>query len=148
VKVILILEDEPCVMKFQRATLEQRYSVIGATTGEEGLLLFIDHGCRVDLLIADLTLPVLSGLKVALLLRAKLPDLPVILTSGYPVCTWCDRDSADLGRLGSRLVTVLPKPFQALELTDAVCDLIGSDKPGETGDGVTGHRLNKAGVAV
>lgn len=147
-KLILILEDEPCVMKFLRGTLEQQYSVIEATTGEEGLLLFIDHNHQVDLLIADLTLPVLSGLRVALLLRAKLPDLPVILTSGYPVCTWGDRDCGDLERLGSRLVTVLPKPFQALALTDAVRDLIAAGKPEETGNGVTEDHLNKAGVTV
>ena len=39
------------------------------------------------------------------------PDLPVILTSGYPVSGWSDRDAAGLERLGPGPVAILQKPF-------------------------------------
>jgi len=124
-KTILVLEDEPTVMKFMRHILKQ-YRVIEATTAQEALLLFIDYDHQVDLLLTDVTLPNLSGIQVALLLRNTLPELPVILTSGYPVDSWCIRDSADLNRLGPLSVTIMQKPFQPDELSNAVRDLIGA----------------------
>jgi CheY-like chemotaxis protein len=123
-KTLLVLEDEPSLIKLLRHTLRD-YRVIEATTAEEALLLFIDHDYVVDLLVADLTLPTKSGIQVALHLRSKIPDLPVILTSGYPKSSWSDRDSADLRRLGESSVKVLQKPFAGYQLLDAICDLTG-----------------------
>jgi CheY-like chemotaxis protein len=125
VKLILLLDDEPIVMKLLRSILS-RYGLLEATRGDEALLLFIDHDHQVDLLIADVTIPKRSGVQVALLLRSKLPGLPVILTCGYPVGAWSDRDSADLKRLGSHLVTILEKPFRAQALLKAVSELVGA----------------------
>jgi hypothetical protein len=80
-------------------------------------------------LVADVTLPAHSGIQVALLLRTAIPDLPVILTSSYPVSDWSDRDSDDLGRLGVRSMAILPKPFQAQILLKTVHELTGGAPP-------------------
>ena len=88
--------------------------------------LFAEHGRQVDLLITHLTLPTSSGIQVALLFRSTTPDLPVILTTGYPISAWSDRDSADVELLGSRSVAVLPKPFQVQTLWKAVRQLLGN----------------------
>jgi CheY-like chemotaxis protein len=122
-RTILVLEDEPSVMKFMRLMLEP-YSLIEASNAEQALRLFTDVGRNVDLLVADVTLPTSSGIQVALLLRLEIPDLPVILTSGYPVNDWSDCDLADLGRLGANSVAILPKPFQGKALSDAVGELL------------------------
>jgi CheY-like chemotaxis protein len=124
-KSILVLEDNASVMMVLRLMLEP-YSLIEASNAEQALRLFTDHGHKIDLLVADLTLPRSSGIQVALLLRKKIPTLPVILTSGYPVSGWSDRDSADLKRLGSRSVAILQKPFESQGLLKAVCELTGS----------------------
>jgi CheY-like chemotaxis protein len=123
-KTLLVVEDEPALMELLRHMLRQ-YSLIEAYTAEQALRLFTDHGRRVDLLLADVTLPKGSGIQVALLLRSEIPDLPVILTSGYPVGAWADRDSADLKRLGSKSVAILQKPFQTQVLPNTVRELIG-----------------------
>ena len=122
-KLILLLDDEPIVMSLLRSLLGQ-YGLLEATTGDEALRLFNDHDHQVDLLIADVTIPKQSGIQVALLLRSKLPGLPVILTCGYPVGAWSDRDSTDLESLGSHLVTILEKPFRAQVLLNAVSELV------------------------
>jgi CheY-like chemotaxis protein len=122
-KTLLVLEDDRSVMMILRLMLEQ-YSLIEASNAEQALHLFTDHDRRIDLLVADLTLPRSSGIQVALLLRSKSPTLPVILTSGYPVSAWSDRDSADLQRLGSTSVAILQKPFQGRALSDAACELL------------------------
>jgi CheY-like chemotaxis protein len=131
-KTILVLEDNASVMMVLRLMLEP-YSLIEASNAEQALRLFTGHGCKIDLLVADLTLPRSSGIQVALLLRSKIPTLPVILTSGYPVSGWSDRDSDDLKRLGSRSVAILQKPFQAEALLDAVRDLIKTAPSEATG---------------
>jgi CheY-like chemotaxis protein len=125
VKTLLVLEDNPSVMMVLRLMLET-YNLIEASTAEQAIRLFTDHGRKIDLLVADVTLPTSSGIQVALLLRLEIPGLPVILTSGYPVSAWSDRDSADLERLGSRSVAILLKPFQSKALSDAVRELIGT----------------------
>ena len=118
-----MLEDNPSVMIVLRLMLET-YSLIEAGTAEQAIRLFTDHGRKIDLLVADVTLPTSSGIQVALLLRLEIPDLPVILTSGYPVNDWSDGDLADLGRLGTNSVAILPKPFQGKVLSDAVRELL------------------------
>jgi len=123
VKTILVLDDEFPVMKLMRHLLKQ-YNVIETTTADEALLSSIDVNYQVDLLIADLTVPIRSGVQVALLLRSRIPDLPVIITSGYPVSDWSGRHSADLERLGPQSLIVLQKPFSAKALLNAVCDLL------------------------
>lgn len=119
VKTILLLEDEPFLMELMRHMLKQ-YNVIECSTAEQALRLFSAHGRQVDLLVADVTLPASSGIEVALLLRSHLPNLPVILTSGNPVGNWSVRNTSNLERLGSSLLTILQKPFQAQGLLTAV----------------------------
>jgi CheY-like chemotaxis protein len=123
-KTLLVLEDDPDVMEFLRHMLEQ-YSLIEASTAEQALRLFNEHDRRVDLLLADVTLPTSSGIQVALLLRSEIPDLPVILTSGYPVGDWTRPDSADLERLGSSSVAIIQKPFQRQVLLQTIRALTG-----------------------
>jgi CheY-like chemotaxis protein len=123
-KTLLVLEDEPSVMKLLRFTLRE-YRLMEATSAEEALQLFIADPYGIDLLIADLTLPAKSGIQVALHLRSKIPDLPVILTSGYSLADWSGPDCADLHRLGEASVAVLRKPFACHKLLNAIYGLTG-----------------------
>ena len=127
-KTLLVLEDEPLVMKLLRHMLKE-YVLVEATSAEQAIQLFHDRDRKIDLLVADVTLPTSSGIQVALLFRLELPELPVILTSGYPVGGWSDRDAADLQRLGFHLVVVLQKPISHKKLSNEVCELIGPVQP-------------------
>ena len=105
----------------------KQYRLIEAATAEQALRLFNEHGRRIDLLLADVTLPTISGIQVALLLRMEMPNLPVILTSGYPVAAWAMCDAVDLQRLGSNLVAVIQKPFQAGVIPSTIREMIGTE---------------------
>jgi DNA-binding response OmpR family regulator len=124
VKTLLLLEDEPDLLVLLRHLLKP-YSLIEAATAEQALRLFNENGRRIDLLLADVTLPTGSGIQVALLLRSEIPSLPVILTSGYPVSVWDDRDAADLERLGASSVAIIQKPFKGQVLPNTVREMIG-----------------------
>jgi len=121
-KTLLVLEDEALVMRLFLHVLRD-YTLLEATTAEQALRLVADHACQIDLLVADVALPTKSGIYVALLLRAQIPSLPVILTSGYPLSRG---DSAYLESLDSNSVVMLQKPFQPEVLLNAVRQLIGA----------------------
>jgi CheY-like chemotaxis protein len=124
-KTVLVLKGRPPLIKSMRLVLNQ-YRLIEANTAEEALLLFIEHDQQIDLIVASVTLPKSSGIYVALLLRSKIPDLPVILTSKYPMGVWSEQNSADLKRLGSQSVVILHPPFQDELLSEVVCELLGA----------------------
>lgn len=128
-KTLLVLEEEPALMKFMRHALVQ-HNLLEAGTPEQALRLFAENGRHVDLLLVDVTLPTSSGLRVAFFLRSEIPTLPVILTSGYPLDGWNARNSVELYRLGKKSVQFIQRPFQAQALSNLVHDLLGTSPPG------------------
>jgi CheY-like chemotaxis protein len=57
--------------------------VLTAADGREALRLVDQAGNRVDLLLSDIVMPGLGGRELVWHLRARIPDLRVILASGY-----------------------------------------------------------------
>jgi CheY-like chemotaxis protein len=125
VKTILVLEDEPALMNLLRRVLgHQGYHTLEAVSPDQAVQQFKHHGRQIDLLIADVGLPGISGVQVALLLRSELPELRVILMSGYPLNSWSPQDADFLQRLGSNSVGVLIKPFVPRTLLHAIGGLM------------------------
>ena len=123
---ILVLEDDAIVMNVFRGVLEaSNYRVLSSTNAEEALAW---SGSRptIDLLIADVALPVSSGVAVALQLRQRIPALKIILTSGYPPDIWGPRHRAELDQIPSDAVRILSKPFLPKELLAMVSALVGT----------------------
>jgi CheY-like chemotaxis protein len=126
VKTILVLEDDAAVLGLIRWCIERDgYSPLEATTAAGALQRFEENDGHIDLLIADCTLAVSSGIRVALELRSLLPCLPIILTSGYPPSMWNQKDRAELEEFPSDCVQFLQKPFQTVALLAHVHNLIG-----------------------
>ncbi|MBZ5581432.1 MAG: response regulator [Acidobacteriia bacterium] len=123
-KTLLVVEDDASVLTLMGHWLKQ-YRLLQATTAEQALQLSSECGSQIALLITDVRLATRSGIQVALRLRAEIPDLPVILMSGYPESAWRALDAADLRRLGTHSVTILDKPLQAQVLASRVAELIG-----------------------
>lgn len=80
-KLILIVEDDPAVLKgLEAALLEEHYRVLTATDGEMGLAMARRE--KTDLIILDVMLPKKDGFDVCRELRSAGVDVPVIfLTS-------------------------------------------------------------------
>jgi DNA-binding response OmpR family regulator len=74
---VLIVDDEPAIVRLVRDYLERAgFDVSTAANGEEALRLFTRE--RPDLVILDLTLPLMDGLDVARAMR-RAGDVPIIM---------------------------------------------------------------------
>ena len=74
---ILIVDDEPLIVKGLRYSLEQDgYETDSAADGEEALAKFFQG--RYDLVLLDVMLPKLDGIEVCLRIREK-SSVPIIM---------------------------------------------------------------------
>lgn len=122
--MILLLEDEPDAAKVVRLILRPKGYVVLETPAAETA---VGLGCTedIDLLIADV-MPPCSGIHVAFQLKARKPDLRIILTSGHSPGRWNKRQRAEFSEMPSDSVRVLQKPFFPAELLRTVNELIYS----------------------
>ena len=81
---ILLIDDESAIVNMQSRQLTKLgYSVTTRTSGIEALELFRNKPDAFDLVITDMTMPRMTGDKLAIELIKIRPDIPVILCSGY-----------------------------------------------------------------
>jgi len=84
-KTILLAEDEADVAALvERSLAEQGYRVLKGATGEEALRAAESHAGPIDLLLADVVMPEMSGPQLAERLRLSRPGMRVLFMSGYP----------------------------------------------------------------
>jgi signal transduction histidine kinase len=81
---ILFVDDEAAITEIGKRILEQLgYSVDIRTSSTEALALFKAKPEDFDLLLTDMTMPDLTGDRLAVEVMTIRPDLPVILCTGY-----------------------------------------------------------------
>ncbi|MDD1453115.1 response regulator [Sphingomonas sp. H160509] len=101
----LLVDDEDAVRASTADMLEEYgYEVREANSAETALAL-VTNGLLPDLLVSDHLMPGMSGVELASELRKTLPNLPVLIISGY----------ADLEGLAPDLPRLV-KPFRSAEL--------------------------------
>jgi two-component system, cell cycle sensor histidine kinase and response regulator CckA len=114
---VLVVDDEEPVRRVERRVLEEDgYQILEATNGVEGVDL-LTGDTVVDLLIADLDMPVLSGDEMVRRIRAIRPDLRVLYVTG-------NIDQLMDARPLWEGEAFLEKPFSAAGLREAVSLLL------------------------
>ncbi len=112
-ELILFVDDDRSVREMVAPSLtEQGYRVLTASHGAEALALLRQHERDLRLVIADVAMPVMDGLEMTQKLRARLPDLPVILMSGT--------FDASKQALPAGVASFLVKPFRLEQLLAAI----------------------------
>ena len=82
-KLVLLVDDDPAVLKTTRRVLEKRgYRVVACGSGEEAL----DQISRkaFDVMVSDVQMPGTSGLVLLRAVRDRDLDIPVVLVTGNP----------------------------------------------------------------
>ncbi len=83
-QTVLLAEDEPLVLEVGELLLrELGYEVLTAGGGAEAIELSRRHEGPIDILMTDVVMPVVNGLKVAETLRVERPGIKVLFVSGY-----------------------------------------------------------------
>ena len=83
-ETILVVEDEESVMKLVKTSLgKYGYSILTAANGQEGLDVYNDNRDSVDLVLLDLTMPIMSGEMFLERILEINPDIKVVLSSGH-----------------------------------------------------------------
>ena len=107
--MILLVDDEPVVLRALRIALEaQEYVVTAALSGEDALAR-ITNGAF-DLLLLDLGLPGVSGFEVIRRVRVLYPALPIIVLSAQ------GEDAVKVEALDLGADDYVSKPFSVREL--------------------------------
>jgi DNA-binding response OmpR family regulator len=108
-KRILIVDDEPSIVKGLRFNLEQQddYEVDVAYDGEAALDLFLQK--KFDLVLLDVMLPKIDGMEVCQRMR-QVSDIPIVMLSAK------DADMDKIMGLEYGADDYITKPFNILEL--------------------------------
>jgi len=124
VATVLVVEVETEVRTMVREILEtQKFAILEARDPEEALALSGRHDGPIDLLIADVVLPVTATDEFIRRLGAFRPGTPVLYLSGY----LDDVEGAAALRQKGR---VLQKPFSVAALSQAVREVLEGVKRG------------------
>jgi two-component system, cell cycle sensor histidine kinase and response regulator CckA len=113
--LVLVVDDEETVRTIACQVLEHGgCRTLGAGNGLEALDLFKARGADIDLVLLDLTMPLMDGEETFRALRALRSDLPIILTSGY------NKQDTTARFAGKGLAEFLQKPWTAKTLLEVV----------------------------
>jgi len=118
--VALVVEDQAAIRRSMTRSLQRAgFNVIDARSAEEALSMVEDLKARVDLLITDIVLPGLDGIKLAQRLRAAQPSIRVLVCSGYSA-------RAQYSEIEKQPQTAfLPKPFTGADLVARATAMFG-----------------------
>ncbi len=83
-ETILLVDDEPVILKVNKPMLEQLgYTVLAASGGREAIEIYDTEFERIDMVILDMIMPDLGGGAVFDHLKSVRPDVKVLLSTGY-----------------------------------------------------------------
>ena len=95
--------------------------LIALADGEEAGRIFASQPGEIDLVILDMTMPVMGGEEAMRRMAELRPDVVVLASSGYD-------ESEAQQRFGSRIAGFLQKPYTAAQLTGTVGRLLIATK--------------------
>ena len=118
-EVVLVVEDEDAVRNLIIRILgDYGYTVLGARSGEEALSLIERRQGGVELVVADIVLPGMSGPQLVERLMRERPGIRRLFISGYT-----DRAIQDIVAAEGE-AHFLRKPFKPVELSAKVRDVL------------------------
>ncbi|HUQ09929.1 MAG TPA: PAS domain S-box protein [Steroidobacteraceae bacterium] len=120
---ILLIDDDPLLLKSLRDTLESEgHDITAVNGGQAGINTFVEShalGAPFPLVITDLGMPHVDGRKVAATVKASVPQTVVIMLTG-----WGRRLVAE-GDVPPGVDQVLSKPPKLIELRAAISTHFG-----------------------
>ena len=116
---ILLAEDDAAVREFVRRALSYGGHEITAVDDGTGALEALAEE-PFDLLLTDIVMPGLDGIALALKVTKDLPELPILLMTGYAA------EHQRAHNLEALIYQVISKPFTLKQISEAVADALAT----------------------
>ena len=127
---VLLVDDDIAVRTVARAMLEDLgCAVVEAACGASALDLLrssMQTGYRIDAALIDYAMPGLNGLETTRQALLMVPDLPVLLATGYA-------DARDIAAAVPSLAGVIHKPFRRSDLLERLGPMLARDVAASAG---------------
>ncbi len=95
-ETVLLVEDEPALLQIVQETLESLgYTVLGASSPGDAILLCEKHAGEIHLLVTDVVMPTMNGKELKERLERIMPGLRTLFMSGYTANTVTHRGIVD-----------------------------------------------------
>ena len=120
---LLIVDDEESMRTLvARAIAMDGHEIVTAADGAEALEILGNGQNAFDLLLTDIRMPVMDGIALALTAARDLPDLTILLMTGF-----ADQRERASG-LNAIAHDVITKPFSVADIRSAVADALAARK--------------------
>ena len=114
-EIFLLVDDEEYLLETTKALLEHYgYQVLTAENGEKAIEIFNNEKTKISLVILDLQMPGIGGIKCLNALLKIEPEVKVIISSGY-MSSSKQQETIDKGAVG-----FLQKPYRELDILKMV----------------------------
>ncbi|WP_320040854.1 PAS domain S-box protein [uncultured Desulfobacter sp.] len=114
-ETILLVEDEPAILKMTRMMLERKgYSVLPADGPADAIRITNEHVGKIDLLMTDVVMPEMNGRDLAKKVTAVFPEIKLLFMSGYAAEVITHKGVLEDG------VAFIQKPFSTNELAKKI----------------------------
>ena len=121
-ETLLVVEDEPAILRLAVAMLERRgYRILAASTPHEAIRLATENAGKIDLLITDVVMPEMNGHDLSKKLSSSNPRMKCMFVSGYTADVISRQGMLDEG------VHFLQKPFSAEVLSARVREALDEE---------------------
>jgi DNA-binding NtrC family response regulator len=112
-KLILVVDDEPVIIRgITMALAMSGFRAVIAENGAAGLKAFQSHGDEIDLVLADVVMPIMDGITMVQEIGKARPNLRVLLMTGY--------SDKVVGAMNGTEYPLIRKPFLLEDLVRAV----------------------------
>ncbi len=115
---ILVVDDDEGVRDSLKAILEDAYDVWDADCGDKALEMFVT--LKPDLVLLDVVLPDMGGMRVLQKMRSIHPSTPVVILTAYS-----NMADAFLA-IKNGASDYIPKPFSVEEIRTRTVELLGT----------------------
>lgn len=114
-ELILVVDDNADVRStVKNILIELNYTVLEAGDGLEAVELFTSRQDEIDIILMDVVMPRLGGVKAFERIKSIRPDIKVVFTTGY------DRDDALKKEMPASEFSIIAKPFNIANLSHTI----------------------------
>jgi CheY-like chemotaxis protein len=127
-QTVLVIDNERSLVALAEETLaELGYEPVGFDSSMAALRAFLESPRRFDIVLSDESMPELTGSGLAAEIRARRPELPIVLMSGFAGAQLHERAQA----LGIR--ELLRKPLQRKDIAECFSRVLATPAPHRDG---------------